>query len=154
MKNVYDWTAVRSGAAITITGTDAAGAEIKITGVKEIHAAIGWPMVSDGGGELYNLLPKNHAQICAAMAATADPGELMGFLAGDDSVDRCIACEGVFADGDLVHNEALGGLIHAACCGPERESYFKNDGEPLDPGDPIPTPFAYSRDPAAAIEAA
>lgn len=37
-----------------------------------------------------------------------------------------------------------GGVIHARCCGPERESYAHLDGEPLGPHEPIPTPMIWS----------
>lgn len=154
-KNVHRWTVVRSGPALTITGQDDNGAPIKITGVKSIAASALYPIAVDDAGGAYRLLPESHDLIRRAIAAQAgSPSELMGFMGADDGEDRCTACDVAFIEGDLVHNEAQGGLIHAACCGPERESYYKGDGEPLEPGDPIPTPFAYRRDPVAAVEAA
>jgi hypothetical protein len=63
----------------------------------------------------------------------------------NDDTDRCIACDVELNDGDLVHHDASGGLIHAACCGPERESYTDADGGPLKEGDPIPLPWKYSK---------
>jgi hypothetical protein len=63
--------------------------------------------------------------------------------AGED--DFCIACNVALKDGDLVHHDASGGLIHAACCGPERESYTGADGDPLKEGEPIPQPWEYSK---------
>jgi len=62
---------------------------------------------------------------------------------GGGDRDRCIACNLPFAGGELVLSEAGGGLIHAACCGPERESYTGKDGGPLGPDEPIPTGFPY-----------
>jgi hypothetical protein len=67
----------------------------------------------------------------------------------DDDEEICIACEEVIEDGALVYAEnGEGGFIHAACCGPERESYCGEDGEPLKEGEPIPAPFVYRRNPA------
>jgi hypothetical protein len=70
-----------------------------------------------------------------------------------DDISRCIACDEPLKDGDLVHSEASGGLIHAACCGPEPESYYGPDGEPLKPGDPIPKPWVYKDEPLDAFGA-
>lgn len=61
---------------------------------------------------------------------------------GDDE-ERCIACDVPFVFGDKVLNDSSGGLIHAACCGPERESYVNANGDPLGPDDPIPTGWAW-----------
>lgn len=63
--------------------------------------------------------------------------------------DNCIACDLAFQSDDMVLNELSGGFIHAACCGPEPESYYKNDGDPLEPGDTIPEPFRYGDLPTA-----
>jgi hypothetical protein len=57
---------------------------------------------------------------------------------------RCIACGGLFIDGDEVYNDVDGGFIHAKCCGPEPESYRGDDGEPLKAGDPIPKPWIWN----------
>lgn len=155
MKNLHDWTATRSGPAMTILGADDAGAMVKITGVVTITADLLWPVAHGEDGERYRLLPKNHDQIRAAIAATVgSPSELMGFM-GEDDAERCIACNVAFVDDDLVHTDEGGGFIHASCCGPERESYVKAGGEPLGPEDPIPTPFRWGDlpQPAAAAEA-
>ena len=64
-------------------------------------------------------------------------------MMGDDDLDRCIACDVPFVDGDDVLSDAGGGCIHSACCGPERESYVNDDGEPLKPGEPIPSPWKW-----------
>lgn len=57
---------------------------------------------------------------------------------------RCIACAKPLNAGDMVLLDiGEGGLIHAECCGPERENYCDADGEPLAADAPIPTPFPY-----------
>lgn len=61
----------------------------------------------------------------------------------DDDDSKCIACDVQFKAGDLVYSEVSGGLIHAACCGPERESYVGVEGEPLKDGEPIPKPWEW-----------
>lgn len=57
--------------------------------------------------------------------------------------EACIACAEPLYEGQKVYSDASGGEIHAACCGPERESYTGPDGEPLKEGDPIPEPAKY-----------
>lgn len=59
---------------------------------------------------------------------------------------RCIACDETLRDGQDVYFDASGGIIHAACCGPERESYVGPTGEPLKADEPIPTPWRWSAD--------
>lgn len=64
---------------------------------------------------------------------------------GDD--ECCVACGETLKAGDMVYYEhGEGGHIHADCCGPERESYCDEDGQPLAPDAPIPQPFAYERE--------
>ena len=63
----------------------------------------------------------------------------------EDESETCVACSVAFEEGDDILNDAHGGFIHAACCGPERESYFGADGDPLKEGEPIPTPFKWTR---------
>lgn len=63
------------------------------------------------------------------------------------NLERCIACDQKIEDGDLVYNDVNGGLIHAGCCGPERESYCGPDGAPLANGEPIPEPYAWRPEP-------
>lgn len=60
-----------------------------------------------------------------------------------DDITTCIACEKQIKFGDRVYDDASGGTIHAACCGPERESYTGPDGAPLKDGDPIPEPWVW-----------
>lgn len=59
----------------------------------------------------------------------------------------CIACDLVLKDGDVVLNDASGGIIHVACCGPEREAYTGADGEPLKDGEPIPAGYVWKAEP-------
>lgn len=63
----------------------------------------------------------------------------------DDDIHRCIACGEPLEEGQDVYADADGGTIHAACCGPEPESYVDGDGNPLNPGDPIPPPHKWTR---------
>ncbi len=64
----------------------------------------------------------------------------------DEENFTCIGCGNVIQDGELVfHEHGEGGLIHAECAGPERDSYCTDEGEPLGPDDPLPTPFPYVR---------
>lgn len=67
----------------------------------------------------------------------------------DNPGDRetCIACDKPFREGDLYFWDQSGSFIHAACCGPERESYVGADGEPLTPDGPIPTPSVWTDSP-------
>ena len=67
----------------------------------------------------------------------------------DDDTERCIACNKPLKAGDRVLPDAEGGTIHAACCGPERESYTGADGEPLGLNDPIPQGYVYEPEPPA-----
>lgn len=67
----------------------------------------------------------------------------------DDGTDRCIACAAPLRTGERVLDDANGGVIHAACCGPERESYTGPDGEALGPNAPIPQGYAYEPAPMA-----
>jgi len=62
-------------------------------------------------------------------------------------VDRCIACDMPFKDGDAVYDDVSGGSLHAACCGPEVESYVDAAGEPLKPGEAIPAPYIWRAQP-------
>jgi hypothetical protein len=77
-----------------------------------------------------------------------DPAELVAMLQRKieaDGTEACIACDLPFRPGDKVLADVDGGLIHKACCGPERESYVKNieTKEPLGPDDPIPEGFEW-----------
>lgn len=59
---------------------------------------------------------------------------------------KCIACAKYFTEGDAYFADVSGGFLHAECCGPERESYVGEDGEPLKPGDPLPEPSIWVAD--------
>lgn len=65
-----------------------------------------------------------------------------------DFVERCIACNEVLKEGDDVYNDVSGGIIHAECCGPDRECYVNlDDGSPIGPDEPIPQPWKWSPHP-------
>lgn len=60
--------------------------------------------------------------------------------------DHCVSCSKMLEPGDLVYVEhGEGGYICADCTGDDPESFVGEDGEPLKPGEPIPTPFEYDR---------
>ncbi|MDH7785068.1 hypothetical protein QBD01_001068 [Ochrobactrum sp. 19YEA23] len=68
------------------------------------------------------------------------------YSAVDEEAFICIACSKVVQEGELVfHEYGEGGLIHAECLGSDRESYCSDDGQPLGPDDPLPTPFPYKQ---------
>lgn len=71
-----------------------------------------------------------------------DAMALRHLLATQDD-DCCFACLIPFKAGDMVLDDASGGALHAACCGPERESYTNAEGGPLGPNDPIPAGYAW-----------
>lgn len=73
-------------------------------------------------------------QLAAAESLNARQAAVLKVL----GIEQCIACDIAFVPGDLVLPDASGGSIHAACCGPERESYVNADGDPLGPDEPIP----------------
>jgi hypothetical protein len=59
---------------------------------------------------------------------------------------RCIACDEALREGQEVYADASGGFIHAACCGPARESYLGPTGQPLKAHEPIPPPRRWTGD--------
>lgn len=63
-------------------------------------------------------------------------------------VERCIACDREIRPGELVLDDASGGVIHRACCGPERESFTGADGEPLKDDEPLPEGWPWAAVPA------
>lgn len=58
----------------------------------------------------------------------------------------CLACDEIIQDDDMVLDDVSGDTLHVRCCGPERESYVKDleTGEPVAPGDPIPTGYRWA----------
>lgn len=66
----------------------------------------------------------------------------------DEDVPCCMACAVPLKTGDEVYNELDGGIIHADCCGTERESYFGVDEQPLADSEPIPPPWKWTAMPA------
>jgi hypothetical protein len=71
-----------------------------------------------------------------------DGGRLVGLSRpADADAVCCIACAIPFKVGDKYLADYGGGFLHAACCGPERESYVDLEtGEPIAEGEPLPTP--------------
>lgn len=61
-----------------------------------------------------------------------------------EPAERCIACGGILLYGVDVFDDVNGGVIHASCCGPERECYVDlESGAPIKAGEPIPTPYKW-----------
>lgn len=90
------------------------------------------------------------AALDEARAALRQPREHSG---GHDDFDLCGICNVVFRGDDLCLTDIDLGTVHAACCGPERESYVNLDtGEPIGPDEPIPTPWRYDSLPTAPSE--
>lgn len=93
---------------------------------------------------------RNDAEtVCDALIAAADRIKELEAALGpadgpDEDRDLCIACNVALKEGDEYYPDESGGSLHAKCCGPERECYTL-DGEPLKDGDPIPTPYIWSR---------
>lgn len=49
-----------------------------------------------------------------------------------DDIEKCLACDVPFKDGDEYLSDIGGGAIHYACCGPEPECFVDLEtGEPL-----------------------
>lgn len=61
--------------------------------------------------------------------------------------ELCIACDLQMIAGQKYYNDVSGGVIHADCCGEDREGYVGSDGESLDPADPLPTPLIWEERP-------
>ena len=61
--------------------------------------------------------------------------------------DTCGICEDIFVAGDRCLTDISLGAVHAACCGPERESYVDLEtGDALAADAPIPTPWIWNAD--------
>ncbi len=84
--------------------------------------------------------------IALGVVALGGIGVVAALIQRRADTPRCIACDERLREGHEVFSDAGGGVIHAACCGPERESYLGVDGEPLRDDEPIPTPWRWSRD--------
>jgi hypothetical protein len=60
----------------------------------------------------------------------------------------CDLCQKPLLPGDMCLTDYTLGTVHAACCGPERESYVDLEtGEPIKEGEPIPEPYVWTPDP-------
>ncbi|WBU27633.1 hypothetical protein OOZ54_13265 [Rhodopseudomonas palustris] len=93
--------------------------------------------------DLWEMLTAQHFDTAVQFLAEAFAKAAAG---GDDAgPETCVACGEALKLGDDVYDEINGGIIHAACCGPDRESYVDlDDGSPIGPDDPIPTPWKWS----------
>lgn len=97
---------------------------------------------SDAEAEENKTLGATLAWLVIKLDAKPDP---------NDDAEACFACLIPFHEGDMVIDDVSGGCLHVGCCGPEREGYVKDldTEEPLGPDDPIPTGYAWTKDPAA-----
>lgn len=98
--------------------------------------------VGDAGprkpGQHLDVAIRESRRILAALAAGADVADVEG-------VEACGICTIAFRDGDECLTDVDLGAVHAACCGPERESYVDLDtGEPIAPDAPLPTPWIWT----------
>lgn len=62
----------------------------------------------------------------------------------DDGRSKCFVCLEAFFDGDPVYYSD-DGYMHETCCGPDRDSFYNDDGE-LKEGDPVPRPLIWTSD--------
>ena len=69
----------------------------------------------------------------------------------DEDGAACGICELALVEGDHCLTDVDLGPVHAACCGPERESYVGPDGEPLKEGEPLPTPWKWTDGPRQVV---
>lgn len=104
-----------------------------------------------GGGDLNLTRPDAGALTAEGVLALRErlgriAPKAEGHAAGDPGELACGICALGFIEGDPCLNDVELGPVHAACCGPERESYVGADGEPLKAGEPIPTPWIWSAD--------
>ncbi|TDT94887.1 MazG-like nucleotide pyrophosphohydrolase family protein [Azorhizobium sp. AG788] len=92
---------------------------------------------------LYNLAEKMGVDLdAAAIAKFNRTSEKYGFphRIMADEPPRCFACREPLQLGQMVIHDITEGLMHATCCGPERDAYVRlDDGSPLEDGEPIPT---------------
>lgn len=98
--------------------------------------------------QLLTLRPSNWLEdeeaATAWRAAAAAAAMAQGQATAAEDLTACIACRMALLDDDQVFADIDGGFLHAACCGPERESYVDlGTGDPIGPDDPIPTGFRW-----------
>jgi hypothetical protein len=94
-----------------------------------------------GGSDVRSLIDDMLAALARPVLSVTEP-------------ERCIACDEALQHGEMVMDDASGGIIHARCCGPERESYTGPDGEPLKDGEPIPQGWPWVGDDLSEAELA
>lgn len=69
----------------------------------------------------------------------------MSAVANSEDQEICFACGEPLLPGQLVLQDVEEGLMHRACCGPEREAFCNlATGEPLGPDEPLPEGFPYA----------
>lgn len=92
---------------------------------------------------LYNLAQKMGVDLdAAAIAKFNKTSAKYGFphRIEADEPPRCFACGEPIQLGQMVIQDISEGLMHAACCGPDRNAYVHlDDGSPLGADEPIPT---------------
>ncbi|KQS76839.1 hypothetical protein ASG25_15580 [Rhizobium sp. Leaf384] len=81
----------------------------------------------------------------ASAALTAVATLPQGDRHTDDEPEACHVCCEALQPGDPVYFSD-DGMMHAACCGPERECFYNEDEAPLVDGEPIPRPLIWNGD--------
>lgn len=68
---------------------------------------------------------------------------------GADEIEACFICAIPFKAGDMVLDDVCGGTGHRDCFGDDRQGFVRSldTGEPLKPGDPLPTGYVWEPDP-------
>lgn len=91
--------------------------------------------------------PLPGAEVVATNVTLADTSiapEALAALVDDGTAVTCFGCGQAMKDGEPYYEDVNEGAMHAACCGPEPESFVDAKGEPLKAGDPIPAPGTYT----------
>ncbi|WP_439604533.1 hypothetical protein [Shinella sp.] len=98
--------------------------------------------------------PLDEDEAAAHRAAGTDPFEPLALAliqavhaeGEPDPEHTCITCLQPLEEHDPAYYSE-DGIMHALCCGPERESFYNADERPLVEGEPIPRPFFWSANP-------